>query len=79
MTIIINLYSTYSKGSAWLKHFCLLNSICAYIMRLIMNHTSIDEYRLRFFPKEFFICMYGEYSIKTRRYILFDCVWYKKS
>ena len=48
-------------------------------MRLIMNHTSIDKYRLRFFPKEFFICMCGEYSIKTRRYILFDCVWYKKS
>ena len=70
---------TYSKNSAWLKHFSLSNSMCACIIRLIMNHISIGKYRLRFFSKEFFTYTYEEYSIKTRRYILFDCICYKKS
>ena len=64
---------TYSKDGAWLKHFGLSNLMCAYMTRLIMNHASIDEYRLRFFPKEHFTCMYGDYPIETRRHILFDC------
>jgi len=65
---------TYSKGSAWLKYFGLSNSIYICTPRLIMNHVSIGEYRLRFFSKEFFICIYSGYSIEMRRHILFDCV-----
>jgi len=73
------IHLTYSKGGAWLKHFSLSNSMCTCITRLIMNHTPIGEYRLRFFPKESFTCMCGEYPIETRRHILFGCAWYKKS
>ena len=51
----------------------------AYIMKLIMNHIPIGEYKLRFFPKKSFTCICREYTIKMRRHILFDCVWYKKS
>ena len=35
-----------------------------------MNHAPISEYYLRFFPNELFACLYGEYPIKTRNYIL---------
>ena len=71
----------YSKGSdrAWLKHFGLSNLMCAHITRLITNHAPTDEYQLRLFPKESFAYIYREYSIEIRRYILFDCVRYKKS
>ena len=39
-----------------------------------MSHISISEYRLRFFSKESFIFMCGDYPIEMRRHILFDCV-----
>ena len=48
----------YSKSGAWLKHFGLLNLIYVYITRLIINHTSISKYKLRFFLKELFIYIY---------------------
>ena len=64
---------TYSKDSAWLKCFGLSNLMCVYMTRLIINHASIDKYRLRFFPKESFTCMWGYCPIETRRHILFDC------
>ena len=67
---------TYSKDGSWPKHFSLLNSMYAYIMKLIINHVPIGEYKLRFFPKKSFICICREYTIKMRRHILFDCVWY---
>ena len=67
-----SIYPTYSKDSAWLKHFGLSNSMCTCITRLITNHASIDKYRLRFFSKESFACACGDYSIEMRRYILFD-------
>jgi len=44
-----------------------------------MNHIPIGEYRLRSFPKEFITCSCSIYPIKTRRYILFECLKYKKS
>ena len=69
----------YSKGGAWLKYFGLSNSMCICIIRLIANHTPIGKFRLRFFPKEPFACICGDYPIKTGRHILFDCVWYNKS
>ena len=70
---------TYSKESVWLKYFGLSNLMCTCITRLIINHAPIDKYKLRFFSKEPFTCMYGEYPIKMRKYILFDYVQYKKS
>ena len=38
------IYLMYFKNSAWLKYIGHLNLIYIYITRLIMNHTSIDEY-----------------------------------
>jgi len=66
------IHPIYPKSGAWLKHFGLSNSMCTHIMRLITNHAPIGEYRLRFFPKESFACICGEYSIEIRRHILFD-------
>jgi len=66
---------TYTKGGAWLKHFGLSNSLCAWITRLITNHTSIGEYRLRFFPKESIACPFSNYPIKTRRCLQYTKCW----
>jgi len=41
--------------------------------------ANIGKYWLRFFLKEFFVCMCREYPIEMRRHILFDCARYKKS
>ena len=43
-----SIHPIYSKGSTWLKHFGLSNSLCAHITRLITKHAPIGEYRLRF-------------------------------
>ena len=50
------------------EHICLI----------ITNHISIDKYRLRFFPKESIACLYNNYSIETRRHILFECLRFNK-
>ena len=47
-------------------------------MRMIINYTLIDEYRLKFFPKESIACSCSNYSIKIRRYILFECLRFTK-
>jgi len=73
------IYLTYSKSSIWIRHFGFSTSICTCVTRMITNHTPIGEYRLRFFSKEFFACLCEDYSIKTRRYIMFYCAKYKKS
>ena len=70
------IHPTYSKDSAWLKHFGLSNSMCAHVTRLITNHASIGEYRLRFFPKESSACLCGNSPIEMRMYILHE---YRKS
>jgi len=49
---------TYSKGETWLKYFGHSNSLCARATRAIVNHASIREYQLRFFPKKDFKCLY---------------------
>ena len=71
------IYSTYTKGKAWLKHFG--SSLCACITRLVTDHAPISEYKLRFFSKESIACLCGNYPIEMRRYILFECLQYKKS
>ena len=75
----ILIYLIYAQGRAWLKHFGSSNSLCVYIIRLVTNHAPIGKYRLRFFLKKPIICLCGNYSIKTRRHILFEYPWYKKS
>jgi len=60
----------YSKDSTWLKYFGHLNSLYTRATRVIINHTPIGEYRLRFFHQEDFSCPYGDYPIETRYYIL---------
>ena len=70
--------STYSKNSIWMKYVRSPNLLCAYITRIIINHILIGKYRLRFFPKESFVCLCGDYPIKTRVHILHRCVYYRK-
>ena len=43
-------------------------------MRAITNHAPIGKYRLRFFPSEELRCPCGNYPIKSRRHILYDCM-----
>jgi len=69
---------TYSKGSAWLKHFGISNLLCTCITRLITNHAPIGKYRQRFFPNESITCLCGNFSIETRAYILSEYIQYMK-
>ena len=63
---------SYIKDRSWLKHFGHSNLLCARASRVITNHTPIGEYRLRFFPRENFSCLYSFYPIKSRRHILHE-------
>jgi len=63
---------SYTKGGLWLLLFGHSNSLCTHATRAITNHAPIGEYRLRFFPNEEFKCLYGNYLIESRRYILYD-------
>jgi len=40
--------------------------------------VPIEEYQLRFFPKENFNCLYSDYLIKSRCYILYEYRRYNK-
>ena len=61
------------KDNLQLLQFGHSNSLCARASRAITNHTPIGEYRLRFFPRESFICPCGLYPIETRQHILHEC------
>ena len=74
-----HIHPTYTKSGAWLKYFSPSNLRCICITRLITDYAPISQYRLRFFSKEPFVCLYDNYSIETRRHILFECSQYKKS
>jgi len=67
------IYPIYSKDSVWLKHFSLSNFLYAHIIRLIINHASIGEYRLRFFSNDLFACLCSNSPIEIRIYILHKC------
>ena len=60
----------YIKRGAWLKHFSHSNILFTRALRAIINHASIREYHLQFFPKELFKYPYNVYPIKSRNYIL---------
>ena len=62
----------YIKGGSWFKYFGHSNSLYTRASRVITNHAPIGEYRLIFFSREEFSCSCGQYSIKTRCYILHE-------
>ena len=64
---------SYVKGGSWLKMFGHSISLCMCATRAIINHTLIGEYRLRFFPRKKFKCLYGIYPIESRHHILYKC------
>jgi len=69
---------SYIKGSPWLQNFSHSNSLCVRATRAITNHAPIGEYRLRFFPNKEFKCLYDQYPIKSRQYILYECKRFNK-
>jgi len=62
----------YKNGGPWLRHVGHSNSICAQLTHLITNHTSIGEYRKRFFPNKDHQCSCGLSNTETRDHILFE-------
>jgi len=64
---------SYIKEGPWLQAFGQSNPLYTCTMRAITNHAPIGEYRLRFFPKEEFKCLYSVYPIESKRHILYDC------
>ena len=64
---------SYVKGGSWLKVFSHSNSLCAHASRVITNYAPTGEYRLRFFSREEFKCLYRSYPIESRHYILHEC------
>ena len=69
---------SYTKGGLWLLSFGHSNSLCMCATRAITNHAPIGEYRLRFFPNEEFKCLCGNYPIKSRRHILYNCMRFNR-
>ena len=65
--------SSYVNSGLWFKYFRHSNSLCIRVMRAIVNHAPISEYRLRFFLREEFKCSYSLYPIKSRHHILQEC------
>ena len=61
------------KGGLWLQSFGHSNSLCAHATRAITGHAPIGEYRLRFFPCMDFSCPCNNYSIESRKHILYEC------
>jgi len=63
----------YSKEKSWLKYFGYSNLLCVRVTRAIVNYVPISKYHLRYFSQENFMCPYGLYPIKSRRYIFYGC------
>jgi len=68
----------YTKGSTWLNYFGHSNTLCIQANRAITNHTSIEEYYLRFFSRESFEYLCGNYPIKSRYHVFYNCKRYNK-
>jgi len=60
----IELLST--KGGPWLQYFGHSNMLCTHASWAITNHAPIGKYQLRFFSREEFECLCGNYPIETR-------------
>ena len=52
---------SYINSGSWLKFIGHSNSLYARATRAIINHTPISEYKLCFFLKKYFKCLYGQY------------------
>ena len=65
---------SYTKEGPWLQTFGHSNLLCAQAIRAITNHALIGEYRLRFFPNKEFKCLCKNYSIKSRKHNLHECI-----
>ena len=61
------------KEGPWLQHFGYSNSLCTHSSRAIMNYALIGKYQLYFFLNKEFGCLYSNYPIETRQYILHEC------
>ena len=68
----------YNKGGPWIANFDFSNSLCAQATQVITNHAPIEEYQLRFFPREEFSCLCRLYPIETRCHILHNCRRFNK-
>ena len=68
----------YSKNRTWLKYFEHSNLLCMRAIRVIVNHTLIGKYRLRFFSQKNFKYSYSNYLIKTRHHIFYNYKRYNK-
>ena len=64
---------SYINSRSWLKFIGHSNLLYTRATRAIVNHAPISEYRLCFFPKEDFKCLYSQYSIELRCHILHKC------
>jgi len=60
---LLSIKPSCSKEGLWLKFFGHFNLLCARASRVIVNHTSIEEYHLRFFPQEKFKCLHEQYLV----------------
>ena len=69
----ISIELSYSNRGSWLKFIDYSNLLCTRATRAIINHASIGEYGLHFFPKEEFKCLCESYLIKMRQHILYEC------
>ena len=74
----LSITPTYMKSSSWLMLIGYSNSLYIRVIRVIINYTLIEEYQLRFFPKENFNCLYRNYPIQSRYYVLYECKKYNK-
>jgi len=63
---------SYTRGGSWLKFFSHSNFLCTKASRAIINYAPIGEYRIRFFPREDFSCLYGSYPIESGCHILHE-------
>ena len=61
----------YSKDGTWLQYFGHSNLFCTQASRAIVNLASMGEYCLRFFPNKNFSDPCDNYSIESRRHILY--------
>jgi len=67
---------SYVKRGSWLKTFGYLIFLCVCAIRAITNHALIGKYRLRFFSRKKFKCLYNIYPIGSKRHILHKCSRY---
>ena len=63
----------YTKRGSWIKYFRHSNLLCARATRAIVNHASIGEYCLCFFPNENFSYPCKDCPIESRYHIFYNC------